>query len=124
MSNKRLTFYFNTDVEDQAELYTFLKNEPNMNKTMRDGLALIVELRKINSALPELLKTTLQHSGSIADVKAIFDMMGNLSQPIEKQMQRRGQSEKVEATITKVVEPDTSSKKEAVANAKKIFGKK
>lgn len=123
MSNKRLTFYFNTDLPDQAELYSFLKSESNMNQTVRDGLSLIVELRKINSALPELLKTTLQNNGSITDVKAIFDIMANLPQSNKKSGQGREQIKSVDTTITKEVEPNTSPKTETIANAKKIFGK-
>ncbi|WP_272664008.1 MULTISPECIES: hypothetical protein [unclassified Providencia] len=124
MSNKRLTFYFNTDLPDQAELYNFLKSESNMNQTVRDGLSLTVELRKINSALPELLKTTLQNNGSITDVKAIFDIMANLPQSSKKTGQGRGQTESVDTTMTKEAEPHSLSKTETIANAKKIFGKK
>ncbi|MTC74183.1 hypothetical protein GKR75_07890 [Providencia sp. wls1919] len=124
MSNKRLTFYFNTDTQDQAELYTFLKNEPNMNKTMRDGLSLIVELRKINSSLPELLKTTLQNNGSINDLKAIIDIMANLSQSTEKVGQERAQqTERFKETIKEKDERYGSSKIETIKNAKKIFNK-
>lgn len=123
MSNKRLTFYFNTDTQDQAELYTFLKNEPNMNKTMRDGLSLIVELRKINSSLPELLKTTLQNNGSINDVKAIIDVMATLSQPSDKTGKKKRAVDNHESPIVKGDNLNTSATNEVVTNAKKIFGK-
>ncbi|MEY0952199.1 hypothetical protein AB7179_18650 [Providencia manganoxydans] len=123
MSNKRLTFYFNTDTQDQAELYTFLKNEPNMNKTMRDGLSLIVELRKINSSLPELLKTTLQNNGSINDVKAIIDVMATLSQTSDKTGKKKRAVDNHESPIVKGDNLNTSATNEVVTNAKKIFGK-
>ena len=124
MSKKRLTFYFNTEIEEQAELYTFMENESNKNQTMRDGLSLIVELRKINNALPELLKTTLQNSGSIADIKAIFDVMANLSQHSERSTQGRGEVDKSEPTIKKESNSDISIENEVINNAKKIFGKR
>ncbi|EJF7713196.1 hypothetical protein AB7Y07_16580 [Providencia rettgeri] len=124
MSNKRLTFYFNTDTQDQAELYTFLKNEPNMNKTMRDGLSLIVELRKINSSLPELLKTTLQNNGSINDLKAIIDVMATLSKTSDKTGKAKESVENCEPPIAKEDNSNTSATNEVIANAKKIFSKK
>lgn len=123
MSNKRLTFYFNTDTQDQAELYTFLKNEPNMNKTMRDGLSLVVELRKINSSLPELLKTTLQNNGSINDVKAIIDVMATLSQTSDKTGKKKRAVDNHESPIVKGDNLNTSATNEVVTNAKKFFGK-
>ncbi|MDG4698853.1 hypothetical protein P7V44_21755 [Providencia sp. CRE-3FA-0001] len=95
-----------------------------MNQTVRDGLSLIVELRKINSALPELLKTTLQNNGSVDDVKAIFDIMAKLSQPIENYGQGRGVIEKIELKNTAQSSSDIKSHNEVINNAKKIFGKK
>lgn len=124
MSNKKLFFYLNTENPEQSDLLAFYEKERNKTQTVRDGLSLIFELRKLNNSLPELLKTVLQNSGSIADIRAIFDVVEGLNKnvitPVEKEHSLSNDTESQHLSIRKNQEINNN---QSINNARKIFGK-
>lgn len=124
MSNKKLFFYLNTENPEQNELLSFYEKERNKTQTVRDGLSLVFELRKLNENLPELLKAVLQSSGKITDIKAIFDIIEGLSEDTVNTVKEKKSlyvSEEEQYLKDKQV---SNVEKKSVSNAKKIFGRK
>ncbi|MEQ5394121.1 hypothetical protein ABN236_18810 [Proteus sp. fly-1013] len=124
MSNKKLFFYLNTENPEQNELLSFYEKERNKTQTVRDGLSLVFELRKLNENLPELLKAVLQSSGKITDIKAIFDIIEGLNEDTVNTVKEKKSlyvSEEEQYLKNRQV---NNIEKKSVSNAKKIFGKK